>query len=86
MPELNSIVKMDVRNLNFYYGSNRALKEITIPMKDRQITALIGPSGCGKSTFLRTLNRMNDLIPRARVEGVITRETIMQFLATNPQE
>ena len=62
---------MEARNLNFYYGSNRALKEITIAIRDRQITALIGPSGCGKSTFLRTLNRMNDLIPHTRVEGRI---------------
>jgi phosphate transport system ATP-binding protein len=62
---------METRNLNFYYGSNRALKEITIAIRDRQITALIGPSGCGKSTFLRTLNRMNDLIPHTRVEGRI---------------
>ncbi len=72
MPESSPIVKMEATNLNFYYGSNRALKNVTISVKDRQITALIGPSGCGKSTFLRTLNRMNDLIPHTRVEGVIT--------------
>jgi phosphate transport system ATP-binding protein len=71
MPESSPIIKMEARNLNFYYGSNRALKEITIAIRDRQITALIGPSGCGKSTFLRTLNRMNDLIPHTRVEGMI---------------
>jgi phosphate transport system ATP-binding protein len=63
---------MEARGLNFFYGSNRALKDITIAIKDRQITALIGPSGCGKSTFLRTLNRMNDLIPNTRVGGRIT--------------
>jgi phosphate transport system ATP-binding protein len=62
---------MEARNLNFFYASNRALKDITLTIKDRQITALIGPSGCGKSTFLRTLNRMNDLIPHTRVEGTI---------------
>lgn len=62
---------MEARNLNFFYASNRALKDITLAVKDRQITALIGPSGCGKSTFLRTLNRMNDLIPHTRVEGAI---------------
>jgi phosphate transport system ATP-binding protein len=62
---------MEARGLNFYYGSNRALKDITLAIRDRQITALIGPSGCGKSTFLRTLNRMNDLIPHTRVEGLI---------------
>ncbi|HSB04382.1 MAG TPA: ATP-binding cassette domain-containing protein, partial [Thermodesulfobacteriota bacterium] len=62
---------MEARSLNFYYGSNQALKDITLAIRDRQITALIGPSGCGKSTFLRTLNRMNDLIPHTRVEGLI---------------
>src|SRR5512139_2424921 len=72
MPRSSSINKMEATNLNFYYGSNRALKEITLPIKERQITALIGPSGCGKSTFLRTLNRMNDLVLHTRVEGVIT--------------
>jgi phosphate transport system ATP-binding protein len=71
MTESNPAVKMEAKGLNFYYGSNRALKDITIAIRDRQITALIGPSGCGKSTFLRTLNRMNDLIPNTRVEGMI---------------
>jgi phosphate transport system ATP-binding protein len=60
---------MEVRNVNFYYGETMALKDISIGIKDRQITALIGPSGCGKSTFLRLLNRMNDLIPHTRIEG-----------------
>ena len=72
MTESNPTIKMEARGLNFFYGSNRALKDITIAIKDRQITALIGPSGCGKSTFLRTLNRMNDLIPNTRVGGRIT--------------
>ena len=63
--------KMEVRNLNFFYGSTQALKEIHIMIRHRQITALIGPSGCGKSTFLRTLNRMNDLIPHTRVKGSV---------------
>jgi phosphate transport system ATP-binding protein len=62
-------VKIDVKNLNFYYGSKQALYDVVIPLRERQVTALIGPSGCGKSTFLRTLNRMNDLIPGTRVEG-----------------
>jgi phosphate transport system ATP-binding protein len=61
--------RMEVRNVNFYYGETMALKDISIGIKDRQITALIGPSGCGKSTFLRLLNRMNDLIPHTRIEG-----------------
>ena len=63
--------KIEVRNLNFYYSDNRVLFDISIDIQDRQITALIGPSGCGKSTFLRSLNRMNDTIPGARMEGQI---------------
>jgi len=62
-------VKIDVRNTNFWYGSKQALYDISIPIREKQVTALIGPSGCGKSTFLRTLNRMNDLIPNTRAEG-----------------
>ncbi len=62
-------VKLDVRHVNFYYGSKQALSNVTLPIRERQVTALIGPSGCGKTTFLRTLNRMNDLIPGTRVEG-----------------
>jgi len=69
MTEWNPTVKIETCGLNFYYGSTRALKGINLLIKDRQITALIGPSGCGKSTFLRTLNRMNELIPHARTEG-----------------
>jgi phosphate transport system ATP-binding protein len=62
---------MEVQNVDFYYGETMALKDISLGVKDRQITALIGPSGCGKSTFLRLLNRMNDLIPDTRVEGSV---------------
>lgn len=62
---------IEIRNLNFYYGKFQALKNINLEIKARRITALIGPSGCGKSTFLRTLNRMNDLIEGARAEGEI---------------
>jgi phosphate transport system ATP-binding protein len=64
--------KIDVRNLAFYYGSKQALFDVSLPIREHQITALIGPSGCGKSTFLRTLNRMNDLIPGTRTEGQAT--------------
>ena len=71
MTESNPPLKMEVRGLHFYYGSNHALKNINIVIRDRQITALIGPSGCGKSTFLRTLNRLNELIPQTRIEGTI---------------
>ena len=62
-------IKISVEGLNFYYGEKRALTDISIQIRDQQITALIGPSGCGKSTFLRCLNRMNDTIPDTRVEG-----------------
>jgi len=72
MTESGPIVKMETRGLHFYYGVTHALKNINIALKERQITALIGPSGCGKSTFLRTLNRLNELIPHTRIEGTIT--------------
>jgi phosphate transport system ATP-binding protein len=62
-------VKIDAEALNFYYGPKRALDGITIRIRTNLVTAFIGPSGCGKSTFLRTLNRMNDIIPETRVEG-----------------
>jgi phosphate transport system ATP-binding protein len=66
-----SLKKMHVKNLNFYYGDFKALDDISMDFQERQVTALIGPSGCGKSTFLRCLNRMNDLIPTSRVDGTI---------------
>jgi len=71
MTESNPPLKMEVQGLHFYYGSNHALKNINIVIRERQITALIGPSGCGKSTFLRTLNRLNELIPQTRIEGTV---------------
>jgi phosphate transport system ATP-binding protein len=64
-------VKASVENLNFYYGTNQALKNLSIMIADKQVTALIGPSGCGKSTFLRCFNRMHDLQPDTRYEGTI---------------
>ena len=63
--------KIEVDSMNFYYGEKRALQDISIRIKPNVVTAFIGPSGCGKSTFLRTLNRMNDIIPGTRVEGRI---------------
>ena len=63
--------KIVVRDLNFYYGAKRALEQITVAIPANLVTAFIGPSGCGKSTFLRTLNRMNDIIPGTRVEGEV---------------
>ncbi len=62
-------VKISVSNLNFFYGDTQALQDISVDIGAHVVTAFIGPSGCGKSTFLRTLNRMNDIIPGARVEG-----------------
>jgi phosphate transport system ATP-binding protein len=63
--------KVSVRNLSFYYGPNIALKDISMDIPGNKVTAFIGPSGCGKSTFLRTINRMNDLIDNTRVEGEV---------------
>jgi phosphate transport system ATP-binding protein len=71
MIEREHAPKIVVRDLSFYYGSFRALKDISIDVRQHEITALIGPSGCGKSTFLRCLNRMNDLIADTRVEGTV---------------
>ncbi|MDR2573004.1 MAG: phosphate ABC transporter ATP-binding protein PstB [Desulfovibrio sp.] len=67
---MNAGIKTE--KVNFYYGGHRALHDVSLVFPPRKATALIGPSGCGKSTFLRCLNRMNDLIPRTRVEGSIT--------------
>lgn len=64
-------MKMYARGLDFFYGDFQALHDISLEFADNQVTALIGPSGCGKSTFLRCLNRMNDLIPIARVDGEV---------------
>src|SRR5436190_19872737 len=63
--------KIEVDSLNFYYGKTQALKDISIKIPKRQVMAFIGPSGCGKTTFLRTLNRMNDVIAGTRVEGSV---------------
>src|SRR5437762_7496601 len=64
-------VKISVSHVDFYYGTNQALHDVAVPIRPQCVTALIGPSGCGKSTFLRSLNRMNDLIPGVRVDGKI---------------
>jgi phosphate transport system ATP-binding protein len=71
---VTSIPVFSVQNLNFFYGASKALSAIHMDIAARQVTALIGPSGCGKSTFLRCLNRMNDPIPGARLEGEILLE------------
>ena len=64
-------VKIDVQSMNFFYGAKRALEDISLHIYPNVVTAFIGPSGCGKSTFIRTLNRMNDVIPGTRVEGKV---------------
>ena len=71
---MSDIIKAS--NLNLWYGTNHALKDINISLPQKEITALIGPSGCGKSTFLKSLNRMNDLVEGCRIEGLITLDDI----------
>jgi len=70
-PATSGDPKIDVQSLSFYYGTKRALEDITLKIQSHVVTAFIGPSGCGKSTFLRTLNRMNDVLPATRVEGKV---------------
>jgi phosphate transport system ATP-binding protein len=70
-PLLDDDARVSIRNLNFYYGTTHALKNINIDYADRKTTAMIGPSGCGKSTLLRVLNRMYDLYPGQRAEGEV---------------
>ncbi len=72
MPEK---VRMEIKNLNFYYGAKQALCDINLKILQNKVTAIIGPSGCGKSTLIRLLNRMNDLIPKVRVEGEVFLDT-----------
>ena len=62
---------IEVKDLNLWYGANHALHGVNMDIPGHEITALIGPSGCGKSTFLKTLNRMNDLVPGIRIEGEV---------------
>src|SRR4051812_23996331 len=63
--------KIEVKNLNFYYGQSKALKDITLSLPERSVTAFIGPSGCGKSTLLRVFNRIYELYPKQRAEGQV---------------
>ena len=73
-----------VQDLCLWYGSHQALKDINIDIPEKSITALIGPSGCGKSTFLKTLNRMNDLVPGCRVEGDILLSGVNAYTEIDP--
>jgi phosphate transport system ATP-binding protein len=68
--------RIDVADLNIFYGNFRAVEDVTVSIEPRSITALIGPSGCGKSTFLRSLNRMHEVIPGARVEGKVVMDGV----------
>ena len=68
---MNNDIKISVRDLNLYYGENHALKNINMDIQENAITAFIGPSGCGKSTFLKTLNRMNDLVDGVKIMGSV---------------
>ena len=69
---MNEEIKISARNLNLYYGENHALKDINMDIKKNAVTALIGPCGCGKSTFLKSLNRMNDLVENVKITGEVT--------------
>ncbi len=73
-PVETEVTKLDVRNLNFFYGEKQALFDVSMTIAERSVTAFIGPSGCGKSTFLRTFNRMNDLIEGTRHTGTVLLE------------
>lgn len=64
-------IKFNIKNLNLYYGDFKALKNINLEIPEKKVTAFIGPSGCGKSTFLKTLNRMNDLVQNCKIEGEV---------------
>jgi phosphate transport system ATP-binding protein len=68
---MEMIAKIETKGLNFFYGPKRALKDVSIVCPEKKVTAIIGPSGCGKSTFIRTLNRMNDVLASARVDGKV---------------
>lgn len=68
---MDNKVKMSVKGLNLYYGDNHALKDVSMDIYEKKVTAFIGPSGCGKSTFLKTLNRMNDLVENVKITGKV---------------
>ena len=68
---MSNKIKVKVENLNLYYGENHALKDVNMDIQENAVTAFIGPSGCGKSTFLKTLNRMNDLVDGVRIDGKV---------------
>jgi phosphate transport system ATP-binding protein len=71
MKPIDVKARIDIRDLSFYYGANKALKNVSVPLYDRKVTAFIGPSGCGKSTLLRVLNRIYELYPNQRATGEV---------------
>ena len=75
---------LETKHLNLWYGTHQALKDVNLEMPEHQVTALIGPSGCGKSTFLKTLDRMNDLVPDVKITGELRRQVGMVFQKPNP--
>ena len=68
---LGDKAKIDIKDLSFFYGENKSLKNITLPLMEKKVTAFIGPSGCGKSTLLRAINRIFELYPNQRAEGEV---------------
>jgi phosphate transport system ATP-binding protein len=70
-PQQNEKIRIEIRNLSFYYGATKALKNVSLPLYDKKVTAFIGPSGCGKSTLLRIMNRIYELYPHQRAEGQV---------------
>ena len=80
---MDNIVRMSAKNIDFFYGATHVLKGINIDIYANKVTAIIGPSGCGKSTFIRLLNRMNELVPHARLDGVIDLDE-QNVLVANP--
>jgi phosphate transport system ATP-binding protein len=81
----SGVIKLAVNNLSCFYGTNKAVRDVSIGIAEYRTTALIGPSGCGKSTFLRALNRMNEVVPNARVEGemLLDGQDMLQMDLTN---
>jgi phosphate transport system ATP-binding protein len=71
MQPVDAKIRIDIKDLSFYYGQTKALKNISLPLYDRKVTAFIGPSGCGKSTLLRVMNRIYELYPNQRAEGQV---------------
>ena len=80
------MIKVKTKDLNLYYGDHHALKDISMDIEDKKVTALIGPSGCGKSTFLKSINRMNDLIPISKINGLVSLDGVDVYQDVNVAE